>query len=122
MAPFTPFVASELLQYVPLNLELKLSQFQDAKLEAEVADIVNICTTVRQVKSRNQISKRHGPKLCLFAQNAEAEEILRRHLSQIAVLTRCQGVDLELLNEESKFLKKLNLFQQRVHFVPLAFP
>ncbi|KAL7733352.1 hypothetical protein ACLKA6_004847 [Drosophila palustris] len=110
MAPFTPFVASELLQHVPLNLELKLSQFKDAKLEAEVADIVSICTTVRQVKSRNQISKRHGPKLCLFAQNAEAEEILRRHLSQVAVLTRCQGVDLELLNEESKFSKKLNFF------------
>ncbi|KAH8306982.1 hypothetical protein KR044_002211 [Drosophila immigrans] len=110
MAPFTPFVASELLQHVPLNLELKLAHFQDAKLEAEVGDIVSICTTVRQVKSRNQISKRHDPKLCLFAQNAEAEDILRRHLNQIVVLTRCQGVELELLNEESKFQKKLNFF------------
>ncbi|XP_060651827.1 valine--tRNA ligase, mitochondrial [Drosophila nasuta] len=110
MAPFTPFVASELLQHVPLNLELKLAHFQDAKLEAEVADIVNICTTVRQVKSRNQISKRHGPKLCLFAQNAKSEEILQRHLNQIVVLTRCEGIELELLNEESKFQKKLNFF------------
>ncbi|XP_064541252.1 valine--tRNA ligase, mitochondrial [Drosophila montana] len=110
MLPFTPFVAGELLQHVPLNIELKLSQYQDPKLQAEVADIVNICTTVRQVKSRNQISKRHSPKLCLFAQNEEAEIILRRHLAQIAVLTRCGGVELELLNEDSKFSKKLNFF------------
>ncbi|XP_030572410.1 valine--tRNA ligase, mitochondrial [Drosophila novamexicana] len=110
MSPFTPFVADELLQHVPLNIELKLSQYLDPKLQAEVADIVSICTTVRQVKSRNQISKRHSPKLCLFAQNEEAETILRRHLDQIAVLTRCAGVELELLNEESKFSKKLNFF------------
>lgn len=110
MSPFTPFIASELLQHVPVNIELKLSQFQDAKLEAEVADIVNICSVVRQVKSRNQISKRHEPKLCLFAQNAEAEEILRRHLQQIMVLTLCQDIELELLNEDSKFSKKLNFF------------
>ncbi|ALC42892.1 CG5660 [Drosophila busckii] len=110
LAPFTPFIAAELLQHVPLNIELKLSQFQDSKLEAEVSDIVNICTSVRQVKSRNQISKRHEPKLCLFAQNAEAEEVLQRHLEQILVLTRCEGVELELLNEESKFSKKLNFF------------
>ncbi|KAH8370262.1 hypothetical protein KR093_002852, partial [Drosophila rubida] len=110
LAPFTPFVASELLQHVPLNIELKLTQFKDAKLEAEVADVVSICNTVRQVKSRNQISKRHGPKLCLFAQNADAEDVLRRHLNQIVVLTRCEGVELELLNEESKFQKKLNFF------------
>lgn len=110
MAPFAPFITSELLQHVPIHFELKLSQFQDAKLEAEVADIVNICSVVRQVKSRNQISNRHEPKLCLFAQNAEAEEILRRHLEQIMVLTRCKGVELELLNEDSKFSKKLNFF------------
>ncbi|KAH8415557.1 hypothetical protein KR222_004598, partial [Zaprionus bogoriensis] len=110
MAPFTPFIASELLQHVPLNFELKLSQFEDSALQAEVTEIVNICAAVRQVKSRNQISKRHGPKLCLFAQNADAEEILQRHLEQIVVLTRCRGVELELLNEDSKFSKKLNFF------------
>lgn len=110
LAPFTPFVASELLQHVPLNIELKLSEYQDPKLQAEVADIVSICTNVRQMKSRNQISNRHAPKLSLFAQNEEAETILRRHLAQIGVLTRCGCVELELLNEDSKFSKKLNFF------------
>ncbi|XP_023160906.1 valine--tRNA ligase [Drosophila hydei] len=110
LAPFTPFVASELLQHVPLNIELKLSDYQDPKLQAEVADIVNVCTNVRQMKSRNQISNRHSPKLSLFAQNEEAEMILRRHLAQIGVLTRCGNVELELLNEDSKFSKKLNFF------------
>ncbi|EDW73266.1 uncharacterized protein Dwil_GK17459 [Drosophila willistoni] len=110
MSPFTPFVASELLQHLPLNIELKLSQYRDPKLEAEVSEIVQICQNVRQLKSRNQISKRHAPQLCLFAQNPESEDILRRHLPQIQVLTRCVGVELELLNETSEFAKKLNLF------------
>ncbi|EDV96210.1 valine--tRNA ligase [Drosophila grimshawi] len=110
MMPFTPFVASELLQHVPLDIQLNLSEYQDPKLQAEVADIVGICTIIRQVKSRNQISKRHAPNLCLFAQNEEAEMILQRHLKQIAVLTRCTNVELELLNEDSKFSKKLNFF------------
>ncbi|XP_068148534.1 valine--tRNA ligase [Drosophila tropicalis] len=110
MSPFTPFVASELLQHLPLNIELKLSQYCDPKLDAEVSDIVQICQNVRQLKSRNQISKRHEPKLCLFAQNPESEDILRRHLPQIQVLTRCVGVELELLDETSQFDKELNLF------------
>jgi len=63
LAPFTPFVASELLQHVPLNIELKLSDYQDSKLEEEVNEIVSICQNVRQVKSRNEISKRHQPRL-----------------------------------------------------------
>ncbi|XP_030385029.1 valine--tRNA ligase [Scaptodrosophila lebanonensis] len=110
MAPFTPFVASELLQHLPLNVEVKLSHYQDSKLEAEVSDIVQLCQNVRQVKSRNQISKKHDPKLYLFAQNTEAEGILRRHLPQVQILTRCTGVELELLNEDSKFSKKINFF------------
>ncbi|XP_017133903.1 valine--tRNA ligase, mitochondrial [Drosophila elegans] len=110
MAPFTPFVASELLQQVPLNIELKLSDYQDTQLEDEVNEIVNICQNVRQVKSRNEISKRHQPHLSLFAQNSEAEGVLRRHLPQIKVLTRCEGVDLELLDENSKISKQLSFF------------
>ncbi|KAH8319294.1 hypothetical protein KR067_003168 [Drosophila pandora] len=110
MAPFTPFVASELLQHIPLNIELKLTDFRDPKLEDEVNEIVDICQSVRQVKSRNEISKKHKPRLSLFAQNLEAEEVLRRHLPQIRVLTRCTDVDLELLDENTKISKKLDFF------------
>ncbi|KAH8380070.1 hypothetical protein KR009_008753 [Drosophila setifemur] len=110
LAPFTPFVASELLHHVPANIELKLSEYQDTKLEDEVKEIVNICQSVRQVKSRNEISKRHKPRLSLFAQNAQSEDVLRGHLHQIQVLTRCEGVELELLDENSKISKKLNFF------------
>lgn len=110
MSPFTPFLASELLQHVPINVELKLSEFRDQKLEEEVNEIVNICQSVRQVKSRNEISKRHRPLLTLFAQNAESQDILRRHLPQIKVLTRCEGVELELLDENSQIAEKQNFF------------
>ncbi|XP_017071839.1 valine--tRNA ligase, mitochondrial [Drosophila eugracilis] len=110
MAPFTPFLASELLQHLPLKIELKLSDYQDSKLEEEVNEIVSICQNVRQVKSRNEISKRHQPRLSLFAQNTDSEGVLRRHLSQIQVLTRCEGVELELMNESSEISKKLSFF------------
>ncbi|XP_037719122.1 valine--tRNA ligase, mitochondrial [Drosophila subpulchrella] len=110
MAPFTPFVASELLQHVPMNIELKLSDYQDSKLEEEVNEIVSICQSVRQVKSRNEISKRHQPRLSLFAQNTESAGVLRRHLSEIQVLTRCEGVELELLDESAKISKQLSFF------------
>lgn len=110
MAPFTPFVASELLQHIPMNIELKLTEYRDAALEDEVNEIVDICQSVRQVKSRNEISKKHKPRLSLFAQNLEAEEILRRHLPQIRVLTRCTDVELELFDENLKISKKLNFF------------
>jgi len=103
-------VASELLQHVPLNIELKLSDYQDSKLEEEVNEIVSICQNVRQVKSRNEISKRHQPRLSLFAQNTDSEGILRRHLSEIQVLTRCEDVELELLDESAKISKQLSFF------------
>ncbi|XP_020816671.1 valine--tRNA ligase [Drosophila serrata] len=110
MSPFTPFVASELLQHVPMNVELNLSKFRDQKLEDEVNEMVNICQSVRQVKSRNEISKRHHPHLTLFAQNAKSQDILRRHLPQIKVLTRCEVVDLELMDENANIPEKQNFF------------
>eukprot|EP00099_Drosophila_melanogaster_P012665 NP_001286988.1 Valyl-tRNA synthetase, mitochondrial, isoform B [Drosophila melanogaster] len=110
MAPYAPFVASELLQHVPLNIELKLSDYKDEKLEEEVNEIVNICHNVRQVKSRNEISKRHHPQLSLFAQNTDSEGVLRRHLPQIKVLSRCEDVELELFDESSKISKQLSYF------------
>ncbi|EDW93094.1 valine--tRNA ligase, mitochondrial 1 [Drosophila yakuba] len=110
MAPYTPFVASELLQHVPLNMELKLSDYKDEQLAEEVNEIVSICQNVRQIKSRNEISKRHQPHLSLFAQNTDSEGVLRRHLPQIKVLTRCEDVELELLDESSKLTKQLSFF------------
>ncbi|KAH8343186.1 hypothetical protein KR059_006280 [Drosophila kikkawai] len=110
MSPFTPFVASELLQHVPMNVELKLSELRDQKLEDEVNEMVNICQSVRQVKSRNEISKRHHPHLTLFAQNAESKDILRRHLPQIKVLTRCEAVELELMDENANIPQKQNFY------------
>lgn len=110
MAPYAPFVASELLQHVPLNIELKLSDYKDEKLEEEVNEVVNICHNVRQVKSRNEISKRHHPQLSLFAQNTDSEGVLRRHLPQIKVLSRCEDVELELFDESSKISKQLSYF------------
>ncbi|KAH8257378.1 hypothetical protein KR038_008081 [Drosophila bunnanda] len=110
MSPFTPFVASELLQHVPMKVEINLSAFRDQKLEDEVNEMVNICQSVRQVKSRNEISKRHHPHLTLFAQNAESQDILRRHLPQIKVLTRCEAVDLELMDEKANISEKQNFF------------
>ncbi|BFF97267.1 valine--tRNA ligase mitochondrial [Drosophila madeirensis] len=110
LAPFTPFVASELLQHVPLNMEVKLSQYADSKLVAEINDVVGICQSVRQLKSMHKVSKRHEPKLTLFATNAESEQVLARHLQQIQLLSRCERVDLDMLIENSKHAKKLNLF------------
>ncbi|XP_017136139.1 valine--tRNA ligase, mitochondrial [Drosophila miranda] len=110
MAPFTPFVASELLQHVPLNIEVKLSEYADRKLDAEINDIVGICQSIRQLKSKNKVSKRHEPNLTLFASSSESEEILGRHLQQIQLLARCESVDLDMLDENSKHSRKMNLF------------
>ncbi|XP_037932617.1 probable valine--tRNA ligase, cytoplasmic [Teleopsis dalmanni] len=99
MQPFTPFIAKELLLRLPENISMNTKEFQNTAVEAEISKILEICQHVRQLKSQNQISKKHAPKLYLYAQNDGAKNMLNKHLSQIKALTMVDTVDLDVVTD-----------------------
>lgn len=115
MSPFTPFISEELLKYLPSNIEIDLNKYQNMQLEQEISEILDICQQIRQVKSRNNVSKKHDPRLHLYAHSPEAFDILKTHLQEIQALTLTTGIDLENMTENSKLNKDLQLFSTSGH-------
>lgn len=115
MSPFTPFLSEELLKYLPRNIEVDLNRFQNPELEQEINEILDICQNVRQLKSRNNISKKYDPQLKLYAHNQEALKLLEGHVQEIQALTLVRGVQLEMLTDNSKSNKELKLFSTAGH-------
>ncbi|XP_055840606.1 valine--tRNA ligase [Episyrphus balteatus] len=95
MSPFTPFISEELQQFLPKPIDFDSSLYKNSQLETEVNEILDICQAIRQLKSRNKVSKKHSPKVHLFAQNKEAINILNKYLLEMKALTLCNEVILE---------------------------
>uniref|UniRef100_A0A1I8PSQ2 Valine--tRNA ligase n=1 Tax=Stomoxys calcitrans TaxID=35570 RepID=A0A1I8PSQ2_STOCA len=113
MSPFTPFVTEELLKHLPPNIDIDLNRFHDVQLEKEISLILEVCQQIRQLKSRNTISKKHDPHLYLYGHNDEACNILQPYLQEIQALTLTNGIHLKAIKEKSK--QHLNLFSTAGH-------
>ncbi|XP_067643636.1 valine--tRNA ligase [Eurosta solidaginis] len=109
MSIFTPYIAEELLQYLPHNIHLQLNKHFDVHIEAEIDVILSICQAVRQVKSQNKISKKHEPLVYLFVQDCKAFGELETHLKEMRALTLTKNVFVELLTP-------VELKERRQHF------
>ncbi|XP_055913811.1 valine--tRNA ligase [Eupeodes corollae] len=99
MSPFTPFITEELQQYLPKSSGLDVSLYKNSQLETEVNEILDICQAIRQLKSRNKVSKKHEPKVHLFAQNKEAFNTLSKYLIEVKALTLSNEVFLEEISK-----------------------
>lgn len=115
MSPFTPFVSEELLTHLPKNIDIDLNKFDDDHLEKEIAEILEICQQIRQLKSRNTISKKYDPQLYLYAHSEEALHMLRPHLQEIQALTLTTGVHLNKITENTKEQQHLTIFSTAGH-------
>lgn len=115
MQPFTPFICEELLKYIPQPITLDVNKFYNSSLEAEIEAILEVCEQIRQLKSRNQISRKHEPYLRLYAHSLKALSILQPHLGEIKALTLTNTVELRLLQNNSQIHKDLTCYSTAGH-------
>lgn len=106
MSVFTPFIAEELLKYLPRGIHLHLSRYFNADIEADIEVILTICQAVRQLKSQNKISKKHEPCLFIFAPDLRTVNELELHLKPISALTLTTDVLVELLTPNELTLRR----------------
>lgn len=70
--------------------------YQNTELEEEITKVLEICQSIRQLKSQYTISRKHDPKVHLYAHSEEALIFLSSHLQQIQSLTLTNGVTISL--------------------------
>lgn len=110
LSPFTPFICNELLQHLPQNIALNMQTCHNIELEEEITKILDICQSIRQLKSQHIILRKHEPKVHLFAHSDAALILLSSHLQQIQSLTQMNGVTISLAldpEDKAKSLGKL---------------
>lgn len=115
MSPFTPFICEELLQYLPQNLALKISSFRDEALESEVNEILNVCQSIRQLKSNNKITKAHSPQIYIFPNNEKVFQTLSLLIDEIKSLTQANEVFIETTDISSTVSNNYTLFSSAGH-------
>ncbi|XP_054733519.1 valine--tRNA ligase [Anastrepha obliqua] len=118
MSVFTPFIAEELLQYLPRGITLQISKYFDADIEAEIDMILTICQAVRQLKSQNKISKKHEPCVYIFAAERTTAAQLELHLKEMTALTLTKEVFVEYLapTELKQRMQNFQFFSTAKHY------
>ncbi|GAB0097029.1 Valyl-tRNA synthetase [Sergentomyia squamirostris] len=91
MEYFTPFLSQELLQHLPSASEMR--NLDDIKVEDHVEEIINICSTIRAIKSQNNIVKKHNPYLIMWADPFFISH-LKNHSDNIRTLTMIKNLDI----------------------------
>jgi valyl-tRNA synthetase len=61
MEPFTPFLAQELKRHLPAVSNFEADTLIDPQLEQKVERVMEVVLSVRQMKSQNQIVRKHEP-------------------------------------------------------------
>lgn len=61
MSSITPFLSNKLLQYVPNCSHFDTTKWINTELEQEIEQIIEICSTIRHLKSQNNIIKKYQP-------------------------------------------------------------
>lgn len=96
ISPFTPFISKELLQYLPVDISMNMNNYINTHLEEEIATVLEVCQSIRQLKSAHKITRKHAPRIHLYAHSEEALALLNDHLQQIQSLTLTDGVTISL--------------------------
>ena len=95
MAPLTPFLSEQLLEYFPDYIKTLDPVFLDIELEKEINSILEMCMALRQFKSQHKITKKHEPKVHIFPQSDTALKLIGKYLEEIRTLSMSTDVYLE---------------------------
>ncbi|XP_063698957.1 valine--tRNA ligase [Culicoides brevitarsis] len=92
MEIFTPFLSLDLKKHLPLYQVKCLNFFKDPSLEREVFQIMEVCSSIRQINSQHNITKQQKPTLFIHPNNASAEKLLKLYQNEIASLSFCVNI------------------------------
>ena len=87
LEPFTPFLASQLKNYLPMDCEISPENYIDEALEKKVEILLQICQSIREMKGECRITKRIPSEVQILIKSAEHESFLKSHAEVIKVLT-----------------------------------
>lgn len=101
MEYFTPFLVHELLKFLPSAPIL--SNLDKIRAEDHIDQIIEICATIRGIKSQNNIVKKNSPQLIIWADNSFIPEV-RKHAETIKTLAMIP--DLKIIEDREVFNKE----------------
>ncbi|KAJ6643552.1 Valine--tRNA ligase [Pseudolycoriella hygida] len=109
MSFFTPFLSKELQRHLSEISNFKPREWIDDNVEMEVANVLEICSAIRQLKNDNNIVRKHDPIVHLFIHNQSLLERLHQFVPHIVTLGIIKDVklnDSSMMNELEKFAIK----------------
>lgn len=100
MSIFTPFLSKELLSHLPISTGKTINHLRDHELEEMIEKVLEICQAIRQVKSQNNITRKHEPIVYLLVQSEDLQDLLENHCENIKVLSLTNRVQLMTNSKE----------------------
>lgn len=97
---FAPFLTMELKKYVTQDVKVDLMKFVDDKLEERVEDLLEICSNIRQLKSRWRLTKKLPTTVCVLIKSNDHAEFIENNQENIKFLTFSDDIKLTTSEEE----------------------
>lgn len=91
---FAPFLAQELKLVLPSNVAINLKGYIDKALEKRVESLLEICESIRAMKSECRITNRIPSEIQILIKSPDDESFLRSHTENIKVLTFTQDLTM----------------------------
>lgn len=101
LEPFTPFLASELKLHLPMNCEVSLESYIDEVLEKRVQNVLEICESIREMKSECRITRKIPSEIQILIKSKSDKSFFESHAENIQALT--QTDDLQLTTNAELF-------------------
>ncbi|KAG5677754.1 hypothetical protein PVAND_007485 [Polypedilum vanderplanki] len=104
MEIFTPYLAKELFNYLPIIENLETGRFINNELEKKIENLLDICASIREVKAHLGVTKKTDACLKILIKLKDHEDFFNKHLNHIRHLTFSNNV--ELLTNATDFEKE----------------
>lgn len=100
MENFTPYLANELQQFLPQKSSLNVVNFINESLESQVNDMLDVCASIREVKSQLKLTKKTKADIKVLIKSKDFESFLQKHINHVRHLTFSDSITLMSNAEE----------------------
>lgn len=87
MSHFTPHLSQELYEFLPHNPTLNAKKFINNTLEVQINDMLDICASIRELKSNLKVTKKTPSDIKILIKSKELENFLLKHIHNVRRLT-----------------------------------
>jgi valyl-tRNA synthetase len=102
MAIFTPYLATELLQYLPTDPKIQLDNFINNDLEMKISDLLEVCKNIRELKAHLKVTKKSKCEIVIFTDSEKKKNFLIEYKKHLERLTFSNEIKITSKSEEFK--------------------